>query len=288
MDIIGIVGTLLGVVLIVFGIVFNIGPPMSVNFLNMINFIDYPSIAVTVGGTIASLMIGFTGSSFKKIPKHLKIVINPPKYDPTSYIDQLAEFSKEARVNGLLALEDKIHDIDDEFLKNGLMLVVDSVEPEKVKMLMEMELDFLDERHAADRVFYEKGAALAPAFGMIGTLIGLVNMLKTLGGGGGTEQIGAGMAVALLTTFYGSLLANMLFVPVANKLEIRHNDEMLCKNIICTGVYAIQAGENPRFVREKLTLMLPQKSRGDSGDDEGESSGKKSKKPKKEKKEKKK
>lgn len=285
MDIIGIAGTLLGIFLIVFGIVFNIGPPMSITFGNLMNFIDYPSVAVTVGGTIASLMIAFTGSAFKKIPKHLKIVLRPPKYDPESYIDQLAEFSKEARVNGLLALEDKIHDIDDAFLKNGLMLVVDSVEPEKVKMLMEMELDFLEERHSTDRAFYEKGAALAPAYGMIGTLIGLVNMLKTLGGGGGTEQIGAGMAVALLTTFYGSLLANMLFIPIANKLTIRHNDEMLCKNIICTGVYAIQAGENPRFVREKLTLMLPQRLRGFT-DEEGSSDGggKKSKKAKKDKK----
>ena len=284
MDIIGIAGTLLGIFLIVFGIVFNIGPPMSITFGNLINFIDYPSVAVTVGGTLASLMIAFTGSSFKKIPKHLKIVLRPPKYDPESYIDQLAEFSKEARINGLLALEDKIHDIDDAFLKNGLMLVVDSVEPEKVKMLMEMELDFLEERHSADRAFYEKGAALAPAYGMIGTLIGLVNMLKTLGGGGGTEQIGTGMAVALLTTFYGSLLANMLFIPIANKLTIRHNDEMLCKNIICTGVYAIQAGENPRFVREKLTLMLPQKLRGLVDEEKSSDSGKKSNRAKKDKK----
>lgn len=284
MDIIGIAGTLLGIFLIIFGIVFNIGPPISITFGNLSNFLDYPSIAVTVGGTIASLMIAFTGSAFKKIPKHLKIVLRPQKYNPESYIDQLAEFSKEARVNGLLALEDKINDIDDEFLKNGLMLVVDSVEPEKVKMLMEMELDYLEERHASDRAFYEKGAELAPAFGMIGTLMGLVNMLRTLGGGGGTAEIGSGMAVALLTTFYGSILANILFIPIANKLTIRHNAEMLCKNIICTGVYAIQAGENPRFVREKLTLMLPQKLR--LSDDEENSDGKskkakKSKKPKK-------
>lgn len=283
MDIIGIVGTLLGIILIVFGIVFNAGPPISFAFGNLLNFIDYPSIAVTVGGTIASLMIAFTGSSFKKIFKHLKIVIKPPKYNPESYIDQLAEFSKEARVNGLLALEDKINDIEDEFLKNGLMLVVDSVEPEKVKMLMEMELEYLEERHASDRAFYEKGAELAPAFGMIGTLMGLVNMLRTLGSGGGTEQIGSGMAVALLTTFYGSILANILFIPIANKLTIRHDAEMLCKNIICTGVYAIQAGENPRFVREKLTLMLPQKLRLSEEQDTGGKSkkAKKSKKGKK-------
>ena len=284
MDITGIIGLVLGIILIIFGITFDTVPPYFF-FGNLASFIHLPSIAVTVGGTIAALMIAFTGSSFKKIFKHLKICIKPQKYDPVSYIDQLTEFSKEARINGLLALEDKIHDIDDEFLKNGLMLVVDSVEPEKVKMLMEMELDYLEERHASDRAFYDRGAALAPAFGMLGTLMGLVNMLKALGGGSGVEQIGSGMAIALLTTFYGSLMANLFFIPISNKLAIRHADEMLCKNIICTGVYAIQAGENPRFVKEKLTLMLPQGKR-DSAEDGEEGGSKKSKKPKKEKKKK--
>lgn len=285
MDIIGLVGMLLGLILIVFGITFDPEVAGFFAFSNLKSFIHYPSIAVTVGGTIAALMIAFTGSSFKKIAKHIKICIKPPKYDPVSYIEQITEFSKEARVNGLLALEDKIHDVEDDFLKNGLMLVVDSVEPEKVKMLMEMELEYLEERHASDRSFYERGAAMAPAFGMIGTLMGLVNMLKALGGGAGVEQIGSGMAIALLTTFYGSLMANLFFIPISNKLAIRHEDEMLCKSIICTGVYAIQAGENPRFVKEKLTLMLPQKLRdtsdGGDGADEGGSKKKKAKKEKK-------
>lgn len=281
MDIIGIIGVVLGIILIIFGITFDEG---SFIFSNIVNFIHLPSIAVTVGGTIAALMIAFTGSSFKKIFKHLIICLKPPKYNPIAYIDQLTEFSKEARVNGLLALEDKIHDVEDPFLKNGLMLVVDSVEPEKVKMLMEMELDYLEERHSNDRSFYDRGAAMAPAFGMIGTLMGLVNMLKALGGGAGVEQIGSGMAIALLTTFYGSLMANLFFMPMSNKLAIRHADEMLCKNIICTGVYAIQAGENPRFVKEKLTLMLPQKLRDTADEDEGEGGKKKAKKAKKPKK----
>ncbi len=220
------------------------------------SFVDVPSIAITVGGCFAALMVAFPISTWAKFPKYVAICFMPNKYDPQEYIEQIIEFAKEARVKGLLSLEDKLAGTQDAFLKSSLMLVVDSVEPEKVHNLLQAELDKLDERHGLGRTFMDMGAAFAPGFGMIGTLIGLVNMLKDMSD---PNSIGPAMAVALLTTLYGSFLANLIFSPMANKLTMRHNEEYLCKELICEGVEAIQAGENPKFIEEKLNLLIVQK-----------------------------
>lgn len=156
-------------------------------------------------------------------------------------------------------------------MRTSLMLVVDSVDPEKVKQLLETELDYLDDRHAQDRAFYDKGSSYAPAFGMIGTLIGLILLLKDLSD---PSKLGPAMAVALVTTFYGTVLSNLIFTPISNKLKVRHEEEYLCKLIIAEGVQAIQAGENPRFIEEKLTQLLPRGKAGKNGksaDSESES-----------------
>lgn len=259
MDIIGLIGLVLALVLMVFGIVFT---ESALVFSNLINFIDYPSVAITIGGTFAVLMVSYSIESFIKIPTHLKIVFFPEKYDPMSYIQTLTSFAKEARIKGLLSIESKLADVKDEFMKKSLMLVVDSIDAEKVNQILETELDYLEARHISDMEFYSKGAAYAPAFGMIGTLIGLVNMLQQMSD---PNSIGPAMAVALLTTLYGSMLANIFFLPVANKLKIRHEDEMVCKMIVADGVKAIQAGENPRFIEEKLLLLVESKKRGAKG-----------------------
>jgi chemotaxis protein MotA len=253
LDLMTIIGFLLSVVLMLFGIMFNT-ELMTVIPENIRAFIDYGSIAITVGGTFASLMISCSPKAFASIPAHLRIVLFPTKYDSIKYIDQIVEFAKEARMKGLLSLEEKLNVTKDEFLKSSLLLVVDSVEPEKVKQLLEAELDYMDERHVQARSFYEKGAQFAPAFGMIGTLIGLILMLRDMQD---ASVIGPAMAVALVTTFYGSVLANVFFTPIANKLKLRHDEEYLCKMLICEGVQAIQAGENPKFIDEKLTMLLP-------------------------------
>jgi chemotaxis protein MotA len=256
MDIIGIVGLVMALVLMVFGVTFSM--TTGINFANLINFIDYPSVAITVGGTFAVLMISFPVESFIKIPKHLKIVFMPEKYDPMSYITSLTEFAKEARIKGLLSIESKLASVKDDFLKRSLMLVVDSIDAEKVHQILDDELNYIEERHVSDIEFYQKGGAYAPAFGMIGTLIGLVNMLQQMSD---PDSIGPAMAVALLTTLYGSMLANIFFIPIANKLKIRHDEEMVCKLIVADGVRAIQAGENPRFIEEKLLLLIESKKR---------------------------
>ncbi len=221
-------------------------------------FIDIPSVAITIGGTFAALMVAYPLSIFAKFPKYVAISMMPNKYDPADYIAQIVDFAKEARIKGLLSLEDKLAEASDPFLKSSLMLVVDSVEPEKVHDLLQAELDKLDERHGVGRAFMDSGGAFAPGFGMIGTLIGLINMLGSLDD---PSTIGPAMAVALLTTLYGSMLANLVFSPIGNKLSIRHNEEYLCRELICVGVEAIQAGENPKFIEEKLSLLVVAKKK---------------------------
>lgn len=289
-DFVSVLGWVLAIGLMIFGIVFTEAPKADdENFAQLKQeydaaggmfqfgiigeqFIDWPSVAITIGGTFAALMIAFPGRSFGKMGKHLKIMVLPTKYDTQTYITQITEFAKEARMKGLLSLEDKLNESKDPFLKSSLMLVVDSVEPEKVHNLLQAELEHLDDRHAQDRSFYDKGAGFAPSFGMIGTLIGLVKMLANMED---AAAIGPAMAVALLTTLYGSMIANLLFSPVSNKLLVRHDEEYLCKVLICEGVEAIQAGENPKFIEEKLQMLVIQskksgkgkKGKGDSGDD---------------------
>lgn len=256
MDLMSFIGWLMAAIVLFGGITYTDGAIVLENFKS---FFDVPSVIIVLGGVLAALMVSFPGSMLKKIPKHLKIVMFPKKYNAKETIDQLVELATEARINGLLSLESKLQETRDPFLKSSMMLVVDAVDPEKVKKLLDTELEYMDDRHAQDRAFYEKAATYAPAYGMIGTLMGLVNLLKNLSE---PDKIAPAMAVALVTTFYGSILANMVFTPIANKLRVRHEEEYLCKMIIVEGVEAIQAGNNPNFIQEKLTQLLPSTAKG--------------------------
>ncbi len=257
MDLLSLLGWILAAAFISISIMLGKNPETGNYMLaikQFIGFIDPGSIMIVVGGTISSLMVSFPLSDFAKIPKHLKIVIFPSKYNPIEYIEQITTFAKEARINGLLALEDKLNQVNDPFLKNSLLLVVDSVEPEKVKELLNNELDYLDERHAQGLSLYLKASDYAPAFGMIGTLVGLINLLANLQD---SDSLAANMSVALVTTFYGVIMANVIFKPIASKLKKRHEEEYLCKMIISEGVQSIQDGDNPTFIQDKLMRLLP-------------------------------
>lgn len=260
-DLMSAIGLFFGVVLIIFGIMLvksttDAGTSeYSISVINLKNFLDPSSVLIVIGGVAATLMIAFPAEQFKRVPKHMRIIFSPQAFEPDEYIDILTECAKKARINGLLALEENVNEIQNVFLKNSLQMVVDSIDPEKVKLQMESWIDSVDERHTRERAFYDKGATLSPAFGMIGTLIGLINMLKVLDD---VASVGPNMAVALLTTFYGSCLANIFFIPISNKLRVRHEEEYLCMQIVYEGVQAIQAGENPKLIREKLVHLLPQ------------------------------
>jgi len=265
------ISTIIGYVAVagamIFGISFVDG---TIDFTLLKNFLDFPSIFITIGGTMFALLASFPFESFKQIPAHFKQVLSKDKKDPYEYIEIITELSKEARKKGLLALEDKAMAFEDEFLKESVLLIVDAIEPDKLRIWFEQKLDFIRERNDAERNIYERGAAFGPAFGMIGTLIGLVNMLKAMNLNDGPEKLGLNMSVALITTFYGALLANAFFIPMSNKLEIAQEKEMLYKEIIVEGVISIKEGENPKYIQEKLLNFLAkekQKTDENTGDE---------------------
>lgn len=250
MNITLIIGWVVSLALVVFGI-------LQGGTFDM--FIDIPSLAITVGGSLGVLIAMSPLSLLKTVPKLFKIAILPPKYDPKKYIADIVEFAKVARSKGLLALEEGANKCDDPFMKQSLMLIVDANDSAKVREMLDSSLDFMDERHAAGREFFAKGVSMCPAFGMIGTLVGLVIMLNNMDGG----DLGKAMAVALITTFYGSLFANVFFAPLETALKNAHDSEMLCMQIVVEGVMAIAAGSNPKMIQEKLEFMLPRSQKSD-------------------------
>ncbi len=261
LDIMSVIGLVLGVGLVFMGIVLTKitddagNNTYKIILINLKSFYDPTSIAIVVGGVAAALMLSFPLEQFARIPKHIRIIFMPQKYVAEEYISKLVECAKKARISGLLALEEDANAMQDAFLKNSLQMIVDSIDPEKVKAQMETWAQSIEERHVQERSIYDKGAQLGPAFGMIGTLVGLINMLKNLND---VSTVGPNMSVALVTTFYGSILANVIFAPISNKLRVRHDEEFLCMQIVFEGVQAIQAGENPKLIHEKLIHMLPE------------------------------
>lgn len=251
------ISTILGYIAVVGAIVFGISfEDGGFNFAMLQNFLSVPSVFITIGGTIFALLASFPLDTFKRVPDHLKMTLRKDKKNPYEYIEIITELSREARKKGLLALEDKAMAFEDEFLKESVLLIVDAIEPDKLKLWFAQKLDFIRQRNDAERNLYDRGAAFGPAFGMIGTLIGLINMLKAMNLEDGPETLGLNMSVALITTFYGSLLANGFFIPMSNKLEIAQEKEMLFKEMIVEGVISIKEGENPKYIQEKLLNFL--------------------------------
>lgn len=221
------------------------------------HFVDPTSVFVTIGGGITATMLGNGLPAFQKIPALMGVVLGGKQGSETEMIVTLISFAEKARREGLLVLEDDLGEVDEEFLKKGLQLVVDGTDPELVKAILSAEVDEIESRHDRQRKIFDDMGSFFPAWGMIGTLIGLVIMLRGLGSGGGASQVGSGMAVALITTYYGSVMANGVALPLASKLQDLNDDEMLIKNVMLDGILAIQAGDNPRVVQEKLTSYLP-------------------------------
>lgn len=246
MDISSVVGIVGGIAVFILGIASG-GASFSAYF-------DLPSIFVTVGGTIFGVIFAYPMDNIKDIPSLFGKVFSEYKADPNKIIEQVIELANKARKDGLLSLEESANSIEDDFLKKGLMLIVDGTDPELVRNLLETELDFIEERHKAGAELFEMVASLAPAFGMIGTLLGLVAMLLMMDD---ASAIGPQMSVALITTLYGSMIANMFFTPMANKLKMRSGNEMLERQIELEGLLSIQSGENPRIIEEKLNAFLP-------------------------------
>ena len=260
MDIASLVGLILGMVMVVFGILSSGGNIVE-------DFMDLPSVIITIGGSLAGTLASHKLADFISGLKGIGLAMKEPSVgDASEVISNIINLSNISRKEGLLALEEATHDMDDEFLKKGINLVVDGTDPDLVRGILETDLINLEARHKKVIGFWEKWAELGPACGMIVTLIGLVNMLKNLTD---SSSIGPNMAVALLTTLYGSLIANWLAGPTAAKLKVNNDMEIMMREITVEGLLSIQAGENPRVIEEKLKSFLAPSDRDNAGSEDG-------------------
>jgi len=246
MDLGTIIGLGAGFAVVVFGIIVGGG--------NIGMFINIPSVLITIVGSFSALMVSNPLSRILGIIGYFSHTLKMPNWEEERIISQLVSFSEKARREGLLALEDDLEEVDEEFLRKGIQLVVDGTDPEIIKNILYNELNQLQSRHSIGIKIFDDWGKLAPAFGMIGTLIGLITMLSNLED---KSAIGSGMSTALITTLYGAFLANLVFIPVRNKLMDRDGGESLVKEIMIEGILSIQSGDNPRILEEKLLSFLP-------------------------------
>ena len=246
------IATVLGLVMVMGAIIMGVGSNMS-------SFINIPSLIIVVVGSMAAVVMSFPLNKTMEVSKTAMNVVLFRK-DP-NYVDMvrsLVSFSEKARKEGLLALEDDMANVENEYMKKGLQLVIDGTDPELVRGVMEAEMDVTASSYNDIKAFFDAVAEFGPAYGMIGTLIGLIILLKNLSN---PDTLGPSMAVALITTFYGSLLANAMGIPLSHKVENAAADKLLEMQIVLEGVLSIQAGDNPRLLEEKLKVFLPTKDK---------------------------
>lgn len=220
----------------------------------LMGFVDAPSvIIVIVGSMTGSMMVAQNLKSWSIAIKAVKLIFSLNKTVPGDLIKQLVGFAETARREGILALENVTDDIQDDYLVRGIRLAVDGTDPELIEGIMEAELEIMEERHNNVITFWNLVGKYVPTWGMMGTLIGLILMLADMR----PETIGPNMSIALLTTYYGAIIANFLALPIADKLKSKHQEEQIIKNVILKGVMSIQSGDNPRIVQQKLNIYLP-------------------------------
>ena len=250
------IATIIGI-LVAFGLVASaIGGAIA-------SFIDVPSMLIVIGGTVGVLLVGYP---LQKCISVIGVALKTFMYKVDSGADviaKLVELAQVVRKDGILALESEVGNIDNEFMAKGLQMAIDGQEPAAIEDILYMEMDKVSERHSIGADMFTALGTYAPSMGMIGTLVGLVLMLQNMSD---PSSIGPSMSVALLTTFYGALLANILFLPMSGKLKTRSKEELLIHEIIIVGIQSLVAGENPRVMEQKLLGYLPPKERKSSFD----------------------
>lgn len=260
MDLASLIGFVLCLGMLVYGIISAAG------IGGFPNYLDAPSAIITFGGAIAATLCSNSMADFISGLKSFLLIFKAPSSNTTDMIKKIIELSNVARKEGLLSLEEAAADMDEPFLKKGILLVVDGTDPDLVRDIMQTEMDNSEARHKTCVGFWDTLGAMGPAWGMIGTLVGLVNMLNNMSD---ASSIGPSMAVALITTLYGSLLANWICGPTAAKLKADNAVEMIQKQVMIEGLLSIQAGENPRVIEEKLKSFLSPKDRDAASSDQG-------------------
>lgn len=260
MDIATLIGLIGGATCIVYGI----------GFANVGQFVNPASLFITIGGTISALFTSYPLKTIATSAKAVKLIFKITNFNETFVIKKIIELSNIARKEGLLALEEVANELDDQFLKKGILLIVDGTDPELVRSIMETELSYLENRHKEIQGFWDLMGSQGPAWGMIGTIIGLILMLADMDD---PSKIGSAMAIALITTLYGSILANFIAIPICAKLKYKSGAEVLLKEVMIEGLLSIQAGENPRVIEEKLKSFLSPSRREALKEESGENFG---------------
>jgi chemotaxis protein MotA len=247
---------------------FLLGLGATIEGTSILALFNIPAFIIVFGGTLGATMAGTSFDRIKAIPKLYVKAFKGAELDLVGRHRVLTDLAERARREGLLALDQDVADIEDEFTRKGMQLVVDGTDPEVVREIMEVQIDGMAHRHATYADPFEKGAGFAPTMGIIGTVMGLISVLKNLSD---PASLGPSISVAFIATLYGVGMANCVFLPVANKLKQLSREEVELRTMTLEGILAIQAGENPRVVSDKLLSFIPPSAR--PFDDDGESGG---------------
>lgn len=227
---------------------------------DLVMFMDPVSFSLIFGGSVFSMYVAYPSDIIKNTGKYFMKAVKMPSFDYKDLIHTLTTFSETARKEGLLTLEDKIKDISDPFLKKGIQLAIDGIEEETIRGALEQDLESMESRHHIGKDVFDQLNNWAPSWGLVGTLIGLVIMLENIED---KSSLGHGAAIALLATMYGSLFSYLIFGPLAKKLEIAHEREVLSRKMMMEGVLSLVHGENVRLLKDKLVSFLPREMRSE-------------------------
>ncbi|MFP4432117.1 MAG: motility protein A [Spirochaetaceae bacterium] len=250
MDLGTIIGVAAGFILILMSIITSGG--------SLLSYLNLPSFIMVLGGSFAAMLVANPMSRMLGLMRYVNHALRTPDWQEERIINELVGFSERARREGLLALEDNLDQVEDEFMRKGIQLVVDGTDPDIIKNILYNDLNQIQSRHEVGIKIFDDWGKIAPAFGMIGTLAGLIAMLANLED---SSAIGSGMALALITTMYGAIFANLVLIPIKSKLEDRDREETRVKEVIIEGILSIQSGDNPRILLEKLVSFLPPRQR---------------------------
>jgi len=245
MDIASIIGICLGL-----GAVFG---GAALEGLHMGALVQPTAAMIVCGGTLAATCVSFPLPTLLQALKDLKKVFLPPKEDPEGVIKNIINYAAKARRNGLISLEQEAQTVKDTFTKKGISLVVDGIDPQKLRETMEIELGSFKEHGKGSAEVFESAGGFAPTIGIIGAVLGLIHVMSNLSD---ASKLGGGIAVAFVATIYGLMLANIFCIPFGTKLKHRLKEELLQKEMVIEGLIAIQNGENPHFIEQKLRAYL--------------------------------
>ena len=249
MDIASVLGLLVGIAILAYAACAGGEPGF---------FLDYPAMALIAGGSMAAVFLSFPMKAVLGAGNVIKQVFFNRAPNFTKVITDMVSYAEVARRDGILSLENMTKDIKDEFVVKGIQMAVDGLDPEVIEQILNSELECMAERHQRAKAITDSLVVYGPAYGMVGTLFGLADMFRNMDD---PKKIGPGMAVALLATLYGCVVANVLAGPIGNKLARLSDEEQLAKQIVIRGIMSIQSGDNPRIVEQKLKSFLPPKLR---------------------------